>query len=264
MGPVAESDPERVLQRILRSRYFAEDPELSRVLSYICDETQRGQQVMESDIAKAALGISAFNPATDHRVREAMTELRGRLRAYFESEGQTEPLRLTIPRGEYRAFFFEAERSERGLRRVSALDGFWAPYLAMDASNVLVHSEIDSEGGAMVPLDELYGILRLVTWFSEQGASLEVKTRESLEGTDLEGVNLILTGSASTNPVLRRFVDPEDDRFAIYRLPGSETHGVVTVLGSFRAVQVATDGELMERAAAPFANGLPPEMGITL
>jgi hypothetical protein len=99
----------------------------------------------EYQVAVEALNRPAsFDPKLDPVVRVSMTEIRERLKAYFETEGRAERLRVGIPKGQYRAVFDDAPPAENGDAGRSAAPSvarFWRPYLAPGARNILLYTE---------------------------------------------------------------------------------------------------------------------------
>lgn len=100
---------------MLESRHFAQALSLRKILEYLCRHASEpdGPSVKEYELAVFALGRpESFDPKSDPIVRVNMAAVRGRLGAFFEDEGRDEPLRLTIPKGEYRAVFSVRDPNE--------------------------------------------------------------------------------------------------------------------------------------------------------
>lgn len=96
------------MDRVLASRQFARSIKLSAFLRFVCDSAIDGAiaQVSEHNIGVRVFGRPpAYNPAEDNIVRSQARLLRQRLDAYFEGEGRTEALRISIPKGAYRPVF---------------------------------------------------------------------------------------------------------------------------------------------------------------
>lgn len=140
---------QNLLSRVLSSRRFLYAESLKRVLQYVCENTAPlgASTIKEHEIATEALGRPpSFDPRLDPIVRVTMTQIRERLRDYFETEGQDEPLILDISKGQYRASFHRSERTLQGpdtrpAKQSSALRRFWAPYLESGMQNVVLHTE---------------------------------------------------------------------------------------------------------------------------
>ena len=92
------------LARIEASAGFARSERLMRFLRYIVMESQagRGERLKEYTIAIEVFGRPAsYDPQVDSLVRVQASQLRTRLRQYYESEGNGEALRIEIPKGGY-------------------------------------------------------------------------------------------------------------------------------------------------------------------
>lgn len=93
-----------LVRRIVLSSAFAKSPRLSHFLRYICNEEEEGRQ---DRISEQSIGIAVFGRSPDYDsnadsiVRSHASRLRHRLREYFETEGSSEPIVLTIPKGSY-------------------------------------------------------------------------------------------------------------------------------------------------------------------
>lgn len=236
---------QELLKRIFASRQFAHADSLKRILQYVCSHTSDdGAPLKEYDIAVNAINRPpAFDPKTDPIVRVSIAGIRERLRAYFETEGRNEPLRLAIPKGQYRAVFTRAEEAPRGPGPESsgtALRNFWQPHLASQPGNILVYTELlffrDERGNfirnvyvndvatgareiaAMLPrvemqafrpsyhfqsAGEVHCMLSLAKLFHEVGAPLDIRNSRFCSWNELRRSNLVLIGSARTN----KFVD---------------------------------------------------------
>lgn len=139
----------QLLERILTSRHFKDAQSLKGILKYICTETTvpGAHPLKEYEIALNILGREdSFDPKNDPIVRVNIAAIREKLSRFFETEGRNEELRLVIPKGQYRALFFEAgtfsdfSRSEEV--RSPALERFWSPYLMGDVNNLMLFSEL--------------------------------------------------------------------------------------------------------------------------
>ena len=102
--PLTDDARWQLVQRIVSSRNFAKSAFLSSFLLYICDRELRGKS---EEISEYQIGIQAFrrpvsyNPGEDNVVRNYARLLRKRLDEYFETKGNDEAIRLTIPLGRY-------------------------------------------------------------------------------------------------------------------------------------------------------------------
>lgn len=115
-GVTHEDDPRwQLARRIVASKSFGKSSLLSNFLLYVCDRTLSGRT---DEISEQQIGVHVFgrkpqyNPAEDNIVRNYARQLRQRLEAYFEEEGRSEHLRLSVPRGTYVPSFTEREPVE--------------------------------------------------------------------------------------------------------------------------------------------------------
>jgi hypothetical protein len=241
--PMPMNDAERQLvDRILASKRFARSDSLSRIVVYLCENADApAGELREYDIAVRALGRpEAFNPTIDPIVRVSIASIRARLRAYFESEGEGEALRLRIPKGQYRALFDAvATGPSPSVPTRSALRRFWAPYLEGTYENTMLITELlffRNEAGAFVrdifvndvtggveqlrermpELDwdafrpsfhfvsagEMHAMLSLMRLLAGMDASVEVQNARFSSWSRMRDMNLILLGSSRTNPFL--------------------------------------------------------------
>jgi tetratricopeptide (TPR) repeat protein len=99
---------EEELGRVLQSKTFSRASRLRKFLEYIVQEQLAGNggQLKEYQIGVAVFERGgSFDPCIDTIVRVEAIKLRARLDAYFEDEGATEPVRISIPKGSYRPVF---------------------------------------------------------------------------------------------------------------------------------------------------------------
>jgi tetratricopeptide (TPR) repeat protein len=99
---------ESVLERALGSAAFRRAGRLRRFLEHVVkvELSGCGKRLKESQIGVAVFDRGAdFDPCIDTIVRVEAIKLRERLDAYFEDEGATEPVRISIPKGSYRPVF---------------------------------------------------------------------------------------------------------------------------------------------------------------
>ncbi len=222
-----------LLARLLVSKHFASADSLRRVLQYLCEQTT---SIKEHEIAVNVLGRAAdFDPKIDPIVRVSIGGIRQRLQAYFEAEGHDERLRLTIPKGQYRAVFTEVNETP-GAPAATALENFWRPYLTGAAENLLLFTELlffrNDAGNFLrnifvndlshaprelptrfgtvdlsdykpsyhfVSAGEMHCVLSLVHLFAGLDVRLETKNSRFSSWNALRHANLILLGSARTN-----------------------------------------------------------------
>ena len=110
-NPSFELDPRwQLVQRIISSRHFAKSVRLQEFLIYVCrcELTEKQSEINEQLIGERVFRRSAhYNPNEDNIVRSQARLVRQKLDAYFSAEGESEPLRLVIPKGGYRPEFIE-------------------------------------------------------------------------------------------------------------------------------------------------------------
>jgi len=150
-------DPRWLLaQRIVASRTFAKSSFLINFLLYVCDRELQGKS---SEITEYQIGIQAFgrpdgyNPGVDNIVRNYARLLRKRLEEYFETDGDHETLRVSIPRGGYVPIFHPPVRTE-----------------VMSPVRTLI-SDIDADADAYPDADPLGPVLT----FEERRRSLVIR-----------------------------------------------------------------------------------------
>jgi len=96
------------LARILNSGPFLQSPRKRRFLEYIVGETLAGRA---NRIKGYTLGVEvfrrppSFDPIADPIVRIEAGRLREKLVAYYESCGQSDPIRIDLPKGTYAPSF---------------------------------------------------------------------------------------------------------------------------------------------------------------
>ena len=94
------------LDRVLVSDSIRQSPRLQRLLYYIVSLTLQGHanRLKGYSIAVDVFDKPAdFDPGTSALVRVEMGRLRSKLLEYYSSEGQSEPIRIELPKGNYEA-----------------------------------------------------------------------------------------------------------------------------------------------------------------
>jgi adenylate cyclase len=90
------------LDRILHSVPFQHSRRRQRFLEFIVNKTLAGRGVKGYDVALEVFGRpETFDPAVDPVVRVEAGRLREKLREYYESDGQGDPIRIDLPKGTY-------------------------------------------------------------------------------------------------------------------------------------------------------------------
>ena len=108
---IPASDIKAEVDRILASRGFANAGRLSRLLRYVVDKTLANEP---DQLKEYSVGIEVFDrdekydPRLDSIVRVEAGRLRSRLDEYYNGEGASSPIRITLPRGGYTAQFERA------------------------------------------------------------------------------------------------------------------------------------------------------------
>src|SRR5215217_6897593 len=92
------------LERVLSSDVFRRSERSSALLRFVVERTLNGaaDQLKEYTVGVEALGRgSSFDPRTDPVVRAEASRLRDRLERYYSSEGRSDPIQLSLPKGSY-------------------------------------------------------------------------------------------------------------------------------------------------------------------
>jgi TolB-like protein len=97
---------EEQLHRILGSKLFVSSHRSQDFLRYVVDRSLAGSSPKEYAIAVDVFerGVD-YDPSVDATVRVEAGRLRARLREYYESEGKSDPVCISIPKGSYAAVF---------------------------------------------------------------------------------------------------------------------------------------------------------------
>ena len=120
-------DAERVraqVERILASAAFADAERASSFLRFVVERKLegRGGEIKEFVIAVEVLGRTAsFDSRTDPIVRVEAGRLRDRLRSYYEQEGESDLVLISLPKGGYVPEFSERRPADRSIAPVMRL-----------------------------------------------------------------------------------------------------------------------------------------------
>ena len=101
------------LQAILADRRFASAERNAGFLKYVVQRALDGKadEIKETVIATEVYGRSTdYDPKADSIVRVEASRLRQKLRSYYESEGQSAPIRFLLPSGSYVPRFERVEK----------------------------------------------------------------------------------------------------------------------------------------------------------
>ena len=103
----SESDQKAIreqLVRILNSGPFHQSQRRQRFLEYLVNETLagRGERLKGYNVALEVFDRpETFDPTIDPLVRIEAARLREKLREYYETDGQNDPIRIELPKGSY-------------------------------------------------------------------------------------------------------------------------------------------------------------------
>ena len=106
--PLASDPRWQLIDRIIASRHIGKSARLADFLRYVSRETLLGHAAL---INEQRIGVAVFerridyDSSDDNIVRSHASRLRQKLEAYFQDEGQSEPLRIVLPRGSYVPLF---------------------------------------------------------------------------------------------------------------------------------------------------------------
>ena len=195
----------------LRARHaFGRSDGLNRLFDYLVQCARASSRPKEFEVAAAVFGRdSAFDGSQDASVRVAVHRLRRKLEEFYAGPGRDEPMRLSIPKGEYRmtaepqpheaeapapaplrgwrsyalaglallallnlaawGAFWVSHAADRPVARAQA-SAAWAPLLKADAPTLLVLGDYYIFG----EIDEQAGINRLVREYG-------INSREDLD-----------------------------------------------------------------------------------
>lgn len=101
-----------LIERVALSQTFRKSQKLREFFQFVCDCAIRHGDCME--VKEQQIGVHVFhrnpdyNTSEDSIVRVSARELRRRLASYFETEGKSEPIVITIPKGGYLPLFVPA------------------------------------------------------------------------------------------------------------------------------------------------------------
>jgi len=107
----AELPPAAIREQIIRlqqSLVFAGSDRLMRFLVFVVEETLNGEgpSLKEAVIGNAVYGRDPpYDPRIDSTVRVEARRLRRKLDEYYEDEGRSDPVRISLPRGGYTPIF---------------------------------------------------------------------------------------------------------------------------------------------------------------
>ena len=92
------------LEKILSGSVFRNAGRSSRLLRFVVDDTLNGRadRLKDYTLGAEALGRGDdFDPRTDPIARVEASRLRSRLELYYATEGASDPVIITLPKGSY-------------------------------------------------------------------------------------------------------------------------------------------------------------------
>lgn len=96
------------LERVLQSEVFRSTGRSSKLLRFLVDQTLNGhaERLKDYTLGSEALGRGEdFDPRTDPIARVEASRLRSRLELYYATEGASDPVLITLPKGGYVPLF---------------------------------------------------------------------------------------------------------------------------------------------------------------
>jgi Tol biopolymer transport system component len=133
-GEISQTPVAEQLERILQSEVFRTAARSSKLLRFLIEETVNGRadRLKDYTLGAEALGRGDnFDPRTDPIARVEASRLRSRLELYYATEGASDPVVITLPKGGYVPRFDVRSPSEQTTapRRASYQPRWWAAAL---------------------------------------------------------------------------------------------------------------------------------------
>jgi hypothetical protein len=119
----SETELRRQLDRMLRSRVFAERPRSAELLRYFVEESIRNgcAPISQRAIAAGALGRGDdFSPALSAAVRVKIARLRDAIDRWYRGPGRGDPVTLAVSGGPYRLVATKRETARDGASPTNA------------------------------------------------------------------------------------------------------------------------------------------------
>ena len=107
-APVPPNAVAEQLERVLQSEVFRNTGRSSKLLRFLVDQTLNGQaeRLKDYTLGSEALGRGEdFDPRTDPIARVEASRLRSRLELYYATEGASDTVLITLPKGGYVPLF---------------------------------------------------------------------------------------------------------------------------------------------------------------
>jgi len=107
---VAADEIQMLAERLRGAEALGRSEVMNRLFDYLARVSAAGEKPKEIEVAAAVFRRdSGFDGAQDASVRVAVHRLRRKLEDYYSGPGRDDPMRLTVPRGEYRLVAAPAE-----------------------------------------------------------------------------------------------------------------------------------------------------------
>src|SRR6266849_3292451 len=116
-----------VLHKILSSKHFCNSPRHRGFLRFTVTETLAGR---DGNLKEYVLGVEvfgrqdSFDPHVSPIVRVGASRVRAKLQAYYDGEGQSDPLTIEFPKGSYVPVFRRRRHVNKENRAKNDLQ-FW-------------------------------------------------------------------------------------------------------------------------------------------
>ena len=159
----------RQLDHMLQGRVFAQSEKLSRFLRFIVEHVLRGHQ---SFLKEYVIGTEVYDrkppyhPTQDSIVRTEARRLRSKLKEYYETEGEQDPVYVCLLPGKYIPVFHFRE-ALAGNRGVAQADSAGVSEKALDVAIAVLPftdisgSSLSSKYARGIPDELVYTLLRM-------------------------------------------------------------------------------------------------------
>ena len=199
-GEIAQTSVVEQLERVLQSEVFRTASRSSKLLRFLVEETVNGRADRLKDYTLGAEALERgdnFDPRTDPIARVEASRLRSRLELYYATEGASDPVVITVPKGGYVPRFDYRSPTEHTSTppRAPYRRRWWAPALVAAFAAGAVLSWWLSSRSAQPPAE----------------MHLEITTPPTTDPVSLaispDGTQLVFVASAGGTPDLwlRRF-----------------------------------------------------------
>ncbi len=109
---ISENQIKIALEKIVQSSTFKTSQTYQNLLKYLVEASLKNKSLKEYDIAIEIFGKDAtYNPSEDPIVRVYVSNLRKKLKQYYNNEGKHDKIRFDIPSGHYEVKFLPAKSS---------------------------------------------------------------------------------------------------------------------------------------------------------